>query len=113
MKRLIPVCLFDPGFFGRPGQHTWSVKFSNAILFALHAHHQCDDVQGMGVFQHNYSPLVLKVYNQVNTASYLNYIKGFIDTYLNADGSFRGATVTLTSLDRIHPGISVLFLYEN
>lgn len=113
MKRLIPVCLFLIQVSLAQGQasNTWSVKFSNAILSRY-----TPTINAMTAKGWEYSNTIIlhgieKVYNQVNTASYLNYIKAFIDTYLNADGSFK-ATVTLTSLDRIHPGISVLFLYE-
>ena len=52
-----------------------------------------------------------KVYNQVPTAAYLTYIQNYVDTYVTAGGGFTAA-VSLTSLDRIHPGISCLFLYE-
>lgn len=52
-----------------------------------------------------------KVYLQTNDPAYLSYIKAYVDSYLNADGSFKTG-VSLVSLDRIHPGICVLFLYE-
>src|SRR6476620_5851709 len=91
--------------------NTWSVKFSNAILSRY-----TPTINAMTSKGWEYSNTIIlhgieKVYNNVNDVNYLNYIKSFIDTYLNADGSFK-ATVTLVSLDRIHPGVSCLFLYE-
>ncbi len=113
MKRLIAVFIFllfvASSSFGQA--NTWSVKFSNAILSRY-----TPTINAMTSKGWEYSNTIIlhgmeKVYNNVNDVNYLNYIKGFIDTYLNADGSFK-AGVTLVSLDRIHPGISCLFLYE-
>ncbi|HLG39488.1 MAG TPA: glycoside hydrolase family 88 protein, partial [Chitinophagaceae bacterium] len=91
--------------------NTWSVKFSNAMISRY-----TPTINAMTSKGWEYSNTIIlhgmeKVYNQVNDPAYLAYVKGFIDAYLNADGSFK-AGVTLVSLDRIHPGISCLFLYE-
>lgn len=51
-----------------------------------------------------------KVYGCTNDVNYLNYIKTYVDTYVNSSGVISG--VTINSLDRTHPGISSLFLYE-
>lgn len=50
-----------------------------------------------------------KVYMAVPTPAYRTYIKNYIDAYVNSSGAI---SATLSTLDRIHPGISVLFLYE-
>jgi unsaturated rhamnogalacturonyl hydrolase len=113
MKNLLAGCIFL--FFSlssfSQASNTWSVKFSDAIVSRY-----TPTINAMTGKGWEYSNTIIlhgmeKVYNCVNNASYLNYIKGFIDTYLNADGTFTGA-VSLVSLDRVHPGISCLFLYE-
>lgn len=111
MKRLLPVFIFL--FFCYPAisQTTWGVQFSDAIISRY-----SPTINTMTSKGWEYSNTIIlhgmeKIYNKTNNVAYRNYIKSFIDTYLNADGSFK-ATVTLTSLDRVHPGISVLFLYE-
>ena len=96
---------------GQSASATWSVKFSNAIVSRY-----TPTINAMTSKGWEYSNTIIlhgmeKVYNQVTTAAYLNYIQAFVDTYVNTDGTFKPA-VTLTSLDRIHPGISLLFLYE-
>jgi unsaturated rhamnogalacturonyl hydrolase len=114
MKRL---CLFISFIisshlsFSQPASSTWSVKFSNAIISRY-----TPTINAMTSKGWEYSNSIIlhgmeKVYLQTNDPAYLSYIKAYIDSYLNADGSFK-AGVTLVSLDRIHPGISVLFLYE-
>ncbi len=50
-----------------------------------------------------------KVYDNVPTASYLSYIQAYIDLYVNPAGAI---SQTINSLDKIHPGITCLFLYE-
>jgi unsaturated rhamnogalacturonyl hydrolase len=93
---------------------TWAVKFSDAIISRY-----TPTINAMTSKGWEYSNTIIlhgieKVYNQLPAASYpgyLNYIKAFADAYVNTDGTFK-AGVTLVSLDRIHPGISLLFLYE-
>lgn len=113
MKRHLPPLLLLLLSVQASGQaaNTWSVKISDAIISRY-----SPTINAMTSKGWEYSNTIIlhgmeKVYNQVNDASYLAYIKTFIDSYLNADGTFK-AGVTLVSLDRIHPGISVLFLYE-
>ena len=113
MKRFVPVLVFliiNVSSFSQVS-NTWSVKISNAILSRY-----TPTINAMTSKGWEYSNTIIlhgmeKVYLKVNDPAYRNYIKAYIDTYLNADGSFK-AGVTLVSLDRIHPGISVLFLYE-
>jgi unsaturated rhamnogalacturonyl hydrolase len=51
-----------------------------------------------------------KVYNNVtDSVKYLNYIKAYVDAYVNASGVI---STPVISLDKAHPGISCLFLYE-
>jgi len=113
MKRLLPVIIFLIVNLSAFSQfsNTWAVKFSNAILSRY-----TPTINAMTSKGWEYSNTIIlhgieKVYMQTNDPAYLAYIKAYVDSYLNADGSFK-AGVTLVSLDRIHPGISVLFLYE-
>jgi len=100
--------------FGQAASGTWSVKFSDAILSRY-----TPTINAMTGKGWEYSNTIIlhgieKVYNQLPAASYtayLNYIKAYADAYVNTDGTFK-AGVTLVSLDKIHPGISLLFLYE-
>lgn len=110
--------------FSQTASSTWSVKFSNAIKGR---YSNIDKLTGKGW---EYSNSIIlhgmeKVYNQVNDASYLTYIKTFIDYYINTSGTFQnmnkadlGATTLgsarnpSNSLDQAHPGICALFLYE-
>jgi unsaturated rhamnogalacturonyl hydrolase len=114
MKRLcLLIGFIVPSYltFCQSASATWSVKFSNAIISRYQP-----TINAMTSKGWEYSNSIIlhgmeKVYMQTNDPAYLSYIKAYIDSYLNADGSFK-AGVTLVSLDRIHPGISVLFLYE-
>ena len=91
--------------------NTLSVKFSNAIIARYSP--TINNMTGKGW---EYSNTIIthgmeKVYNNVPTAAYLNYIQAYADLYIKSDGSFQ-PTVSLVSLDKIHPGITCLFLYE-
>jgi unsaturated rhamnogalacturonyl hydrolase len=52
-----------------------------------------------------------KVYKQVNTAAYRTYIQTYVDAWVNSSGVVTGQTIN--SLDRLHPAILLLFLYED
>ena len=113
MKNLITGCiclLLVCQCTAQTAANTWSVKFSDAIISRWPT--TINSMTGKGW---EYSNTIIthgmeKVYNDVPTAAYLTYIKNYVDTYVNASGSI---TASLTSLDRVHPGISCLFLYEN
>lgn len=112
MKRLIatiPAVAFS--FLSNCQGNTWSVKFSDAMISRY-----TPTINAMTSKGWEYSNTIIlhgmeKVFNKVNTPAYLNYVKAFIDSYLNSNGTFK-AGVSLVSLDRVHPGISCLFLYE-
>ncbi len=112
MKSFLPGCIFLLFFFtsfSQTASNTWSVKFSDAIISRWPT--TINNMTGKGW---EYSNTIIthgmeKVYNDVPTAAYLTYIKNYIDTYVNASGAI---SASLVSLDRIHPGVSVLFLYE-
>ncbi len=50
-----------------------------------------------------------KLYNETDSVKYLNYIKAYIDLYVNASGTVTGLG---TTVDKIQPGVVCLFLYE-
>lgn len=100
--------LFSLSCFSQ-ASNTWSVKFSDAIESRY-----TPTINNMTSKGWEYSNTIIthgmeKVYNWVNDASYLAYIKAYIDLYVNASGTI---SATVNSLDKIHPGITVLFLYE-
>lgn len=111
MKKLPVSCIFLLISFYSFSQasNTWSVKFSDAIKTRYTP--TINNMTGKGW---EYSNTIIthgmeKVYNWVNDASYFNYIKAYVDLYVNSSGAI---SATINSLDRTHPGISVLFLYE-
>ncbi|HRG24806.1 MAG TPA: glycoside hydrolase family 88 protein [Chitinophagaceae bacterium] len=89
---------------------TWSVRFSNAMI-----HRYSPTINALTSKGWEYSNTIIthgmeKVYNNVtDSVKYLNYIKSYVDAYVNASGVI---SATVNSLDRTHPGISCLFLYE-
>ncbi len=103
-------CLFSFNSQGQTSNDTWAVKFSNAIMSRYKP--TINNMTGKGW---EYSNTIItegmeKVYDDVpDSTTYLNYIKSYIDLYVNSSGAI---TASLTSLDRIHPGNSCLFLYE-
>src|SRR5882724_2717740 len=112
MKKLLVIsfllCLSVCSF--SQASNTYSVKFSDALI----ARYQptIDNLTGKGW---EYSNSIImhgmeKVYNNVPTAAYLSYIQAYIDTYVTSGGVITG--ITVNTLDKVHPGISLLFLYQ-
>jgi len=95
---------------GQTSNDTWSVKFSNAMTTRY-----TPTINALTAKGWEYSNTIIthgmeKVYNKVpDSAKYLNYIKAYVDAYVNGSGVI---SATINSLDRTHPGISCLFLYE-
>ncbi len=115
MKAVLPssvlvLCLIFSGSKAQTSDDTWAVKFSNAIISRYQP-----NINAMTGKGWEYSNTIItegmeKVYNDVtDSVKYLNYIKTYIDAYVNSSGTI---SASLTSLDRVHPGISCLFLYE-
>src|SRR5664279_279106 len=108
MKNLIPgyiLFLFAINCHAQTASATWSVKFSDAIISRWPT--TINSMTGKGW---EYSNTIIthgmeKVYNDVTTPAYLTYIKSYVDAYVNSSGTI---SASVTSLDRIHPGISVL-----
>src|SRR5258705_6750976 len=120
MKIVLLSCIFASFSISSFSQvsNTWSVKFSEAIRTRWTttpvAGRVCIDKMTSKGWEYSNS-IVLhgmeKVYDQVNTASYLTYIQTYVDNFVNSSGAFTSA-ITLNTLDKIHPGIICLFLYE-
>lgn len=95
---------------GQSPNNTWAVKFSNAMIFRYSPTINTLTSKGW-----EYSNTIIthgmeKVYNNVtDSVKYLNYIKAYVDAYVNASGVI---STPVISLDKAHPGISCLFLYE-
>ncbi|HSC37431.1 MAG TPA: glycoside hydrolase family 88 protein, partial [Chitinophagaceae bacterium] len=106
----ILLYLVMPVSFGQTAANTWSVKFSDAIISRWPT--TINSMTGKGW---EYSNSIIlhgmeKVYNDTPNLAYLNYIKKYVESYVDSSGNFN-FTLAQT-LDNIHPGILCLFLYE-
>ena len=120
MKRLLFLFIITMAIAGsstaQSAANTYSVKFSTAILTRWPASaspvHNINDMTGKAWEYSNSIILhgIEKVYNNVTDSTrYLNYIQAYVDAYVNSSGAITG---TAQTLDKIHPGILCLFLYE-
>jgi unsaturated rhamnogalacturonyl hydrolase len=88
---------------------TWGVKFSNTLLVRYKPN--INNMTGKGW---EYSNSIIlhgmeKIYAYAQNPAYLSYIQNYVDSYVNGTGAISGLGV---SLDKIHPGLLLLFLYE-
>ena len=92
-------------------QTNWSVQFADAIISRWP--NSINDMTGKSWEYSNSIILygIEKVYEETGNADYLNYIKKFVDNYVDADGNVSFKT-TANNLDYLHPGLLLLFLYE-
>jgi len=112
MKNFFTACLvliYSLNAFSQSAADTWAVKFSDAIVSRYQP-----NINAMTGKGWEYSNTIIlhgmeKVYANVPNATYLNYIKAYVDAYVNSSGAISGLS---QSLDKIHPGIICLFLYE-
>jgi len=111
MKKQLLTALLCLYFFTSYSQfsNTWSVKLANAILTR-----HTPTINAMTGKGWEYSNSIVlhgmeKVYYHTLDASYLAYIKAYVDTYVDASGNITGLA---QNLDKIHPGIICLFLWE-
>lgn len=91
--------------------NTWSVKFSDAILNRYTP--TINALTGKGWEYSNSIVLrgVQEVYERTGNKSYFNYIKAYIDSYVDSSGNISAFNLSAT-LDKIHPAILCLFLYQ-
>jgi unsaturated rhamnogalacturonyl hydrolase len=99
--------------FSQPYQHadsSWSWKFAKAMTTRFTP--TIDAMTGKGWEYSN--SIILHgmelIYEQAPTASFLSYIQAYVDTYVNTSGVVSG--LTTQTLDKIHPGILCLWLWE-
>ena len=91
---------------------TWSVKLSNGLIYRYQPTINALTSKGW-----EYSNTIIthgmeKVFNAVpDSIKYQNYIKSYIDAYVNSSGALI-TPLSYNSLDRTHPALSCLFLYE-
>lgn len=103
--------LLSPLFsFSQTAADTWSVKFSTGIRVRYNPTINTLTSKGWeysnGIITHG----IEKVFNNVpDSVAYRNYIQTYVDAYVNASGVI---STSIISLDKAHPAISCLFLYE-
>lgn len=110
------------GSFAQYPTNTVSVKLSNAILSRWNTSASggrvCVDKMTAKGWEYSNSIVlhgIEKVYEKLDPVtyqSYLTYAKAYIDDYVDAGGNIVAGEMA-QNLDKIHPGISVLFLYEH
>ena len=107
-------CLFSFMAIGQTSNNTWSVKFANGIVYRYQPTINALTSKGWEYSNSIITHGMEKVYNNVtDSVKYLNYIQTYIDTYVNGSGVISPTiTTATTTLDKTHPGISCLFLYE-
>jgi unsaturated rhamnogalacturonyl hydrolase len=111
MKKLLLLAFITiPSLFS-PAQTTYGVQFSDAIISRWPSGINSMTSKG---WEYSNSIVLLgmaNVYEKTNDAAYLAYIKTYIDGYIGTDGT--GVSTSLAqNLDKIHPGMLCLWLYE-
>ncbi|MBK6827571.1 MAG: hypothetical protein IPG86_12165 [Chitinophagaceae bacterium] len=106
------------GSFAQYPSNTVSVKLSNAILSRWNSSPSggrvCIDKMTAKGWEYSNSIVlhgIEKVYEKLDPVtyqSYLTYVKAYIDDYVDAGGNIVSGEMA-ENLDKIHPGISVLF----
>lgn len=111
MKKFIVIAgmFYSVSLYSQSG--TWSYKFADAIL-----RRYTPTVDALTHKGWEYSNSIVlhgieKVYINTRDTTYLNYIKAYVDTYINAAGNFVPGSLAPT-LDKIHPGLLCLFLFK-
>jgi unsaturated rhamnogalacturonyl hydrolase len=113
MKTWFVACalfLFGTTSFSQNADQTWSVRFSDTIM-----RRYTPNINAMTSKSWEYSNTIIlhgmeKVYNWTGDAAYLSYIKNYVDAFTAVNGN--SITGWAQTLDKIHPGIVCLFLYE-
>ena len=89
----------------------WAVKFADAIIARWPS--GINSMTGKGWEYSNSIILhgIEKVYEETGDAKYLNYIKNYVDDYINSSGTINYNS-DAHNLDYIHPSLLCMFLYE-
>ncbi|UAY50875.1 glycoside hydrolase family 88/105 protein [Ferruginibacter albus] len=111
MKKLFPFLVLIVLISQAPAQTTWSVRFSNAILNRYKPTINALTNKGWEYSNSIVLRGIEKTYQATGDTNYLNYIKAYIDTYVDNTGKISAINLSPT-LDKIHPALLCLFLYE-
>ncbi|MBN2166923.1 MAG: glycoside hydrolase family 88 protein [Marinilabiliaceae bacterium] len=89
----------------------WAVKFADAIIARWP--NSINDMTGKSWEYSNSIVLhgIEKAYEETGDVKYLNYIKNFVDDYVDESGNIKYKT-TANNLDLLHPSLLCIFLYE-
>ncbi len=114
---VLTIVFCTNNLYSQTEANTWSVKFSNAIVGRYQPNINTMTSKGWEYSNTTILAGMEKVYNQVKTVatqtSYYNYIKAYVDAYLNADGTIpQSKIMSSLGLDGSHPGLMCLFLYQ-
>jgi unsaturated rhamnogalacturonyl hydrolase len=112
MKNWLLICALSISLsitLGQTAADTWSIKLSDAIITRYQPNINTMTSKGW-----EYSNSIVlcgmeKVYAHTLDADYLNYIKTYVDAFVDGSGNITGMA---QNLDKIHPGLLCLFLYE-
>lgn len=96
--------------FSNKAQTTWTKDFSDAIISR---YSNINDLTGKG-WEYSNSIVLIgieKMYYETGEAKYLNYIKKYIDGYVDSNGDINFKSSD-NNLDHLHPGWLLITLYE-
>lgn len=108
-KHLFLILCLSMSYTGFCQQTNWGVKFSNAIV---ERYKPTIDVMTYKGWDHSNSIILHgmeKIYAKTEDPAYLDYTRAFVDLFVAEDGTISGL---VPELDKIHPGILCLFLFE-
>ena len=111
-KKLLLCAIMAGGISYANGQSaTWAVDFADAIIARWP--NSINDMTNKGWEYSNGIVLqgIERVHAYTKKDAYVNYIKKYVDQFVDANGKVNFDTTT-QSLDKLHPGIICLFLYK-
>ena len=111
MKKLLLLAFITIPTLFSSAQTIYGIQFSDAIISRWPSGINSMTSKG---WEYSNSIVLLgmaNVYEKTNNANYLTYIKTYVDGYIGTDGT-GVATSLAQNLDKIHPGMLCLWLYE-
>jgi unsaturated rhamnogalacturonyl hydrolase len=112
MRGLILACSTFIVSLVAHGQTQWAVSFADAIM----ARHPgtIDDMTKKGWEYSNSIVLhgIEKVYYATGEDKYLNYVQKYVDKFVGSNGIISDFEPETNNLDKLHPGLLCLFLYQ-
>lgn len=110
LKKSLLTLLGGLLLFSAKAQTSWTKDFSDAIMAR---YYNINDLTGKG-WEYSNSIVLIgieKMYYETGEAKYLNYIKRYIDGYVDANGNINFNSSD-NNLDHLHPGWLLITLYE-